>query len=304
LDVAVTLPPKTEQCGGELPLATETLDAAVQEALRAAHQVGIPVNEPCVLHNSRHVSIHLRPSKVVARVARIDATLSMQRIEREVAIARQLILRGAPIVGPVTRAPAGPFFSNGFGVTFWTYTEHVPADPENGAHVAGAADALRRMHAALAGYPAKLPPFMAKIEECGDVLMHPSALPALPLVDRNFLLAVYRQVRRKLETLPIIAVPIHGDAGAHNVFITPSGARYGDFEDVCVGPREWDIASLPDVDLASFEPVNRQLLAILRDLRSLCVSVWCWEHYNVPEKRDAAHYHLGYLRRRFAHCLP
>jgi hypothetical protein len=180
LDVAVTLPPKTEQCGGELPLATETLDAAVQEALRAAHQVGIPVNEPCVLHNSRHVSIHLRPSKVVARVARIDATLSMQRIEREVAIARQLILRGAPIVGPVTRAPAGPFFSNGFGVTFWTYTEHVPADPENGAHVAGAADALRRMHAALAGYPAKLPPFMAKIEECGDVLMHPSALPALP----------------------------------------------------------------------------------------------------------------------------
>src|SRR5258708_27272964 len=39
--------------------------------------------------------------------------------------------------------------------------------------------------------------------------------------------------------------------------------------------------------------------AALRDLRSWCVSVWCWDKYELPEKREAAEYHLGYLRQRF-----
>jgi hypothetical protein len=34
-------------------------------------------------------------------------------------------------------------------------------------------------------------------------------------------------------------------------------------------------------------------------LRSLCVSVWCFAKYHIPEKREAANYHLGYLRERF-----
>ena len=81
--------------------------------------------------------------------------------------------------------------------------------------------------------------------------------------------------------------------------IASEGARWNDFEDVCLGPREWDIGYLPGIDLAAFEPVNRDLLSVLNYLRSLCVSVWCWDKYHIPEKRKAALYHLEYLKESF-----
>jgi hypothetical protein len=84
------------------------------------------------------------------------------------------------------------------------------------------------------------------------------------------------------------------------VFITSEGARYSDFERVSLGPREWDIGFLPDIDLTQFDAVNLDLLSVLSDLRSLCVSVWCWAKYEMPEKREAAEFHLGYLKERFS----
>jgi 5-methylthioribose kinase len=66
---------------------------------------------------------------------------------------------------------------------------------------------------------------------------------------------------------------IHGDAGLRNVFITPEGARCCDLEDVSLGPRGWDVGWLGGNHLKPFEPINRDLLPILSDLRSLCVAV-------------------------------
>jgi Ser/Thr protein kinase RdoA (MazF antagonist) len=41
--------------------------------------------------------------------------------------------------------------------------------------------------------------------------------------------------------------PIHGDAPLYNILRTTSGGRYADFEDVTLGPVEWDLAFLsPD----------------------------------------------------------
>jgi hypothetical protein len=100
--------------------------------------------------------------------------------------------------------------------------------------------------------------------------------------------------------LPLDPTPIHGDAGAHNVFMTSEGARYTDFEKVSLGPREWDVGFLGDIGLAYFDMLNRDLFGVLSDLRSLCVSVWCWAKYDMPEKREAAEYHLGHLKERFA----
>jgi hypothetical protein len=42
--------------------------------------------------------------------------------------------------------------------------------------------------------------------------------------------------------------------------------------------------------------LNRDALVVLGYLRSLCVSVWCWDLADIPEKREAAEYHLNYLR--------
>lgn len=103
-------------------------------------------------------------------------------------------------------------------------------------------------------------------------------------------------MRDELERVSLKQVPVHGDTHLGNVFITSDGVRWSDLDDVCIGPREWDIGWLPDIALAAFELVNRD---VLHYLRNFCESVWCWDKYDLPDKREAAEYHLGYLRQRF-----
>jgi hypothetical protein len=284
------------------------VDEQAQIRARAKHAVislaarfGLAPIEPVILHHSQHISIRLLPLDVVARVVRGDEAEAGNKLRRELAVVRHLIRRAAPVVGPITDLPAGPYFQDGFALSLWQFVEHVAADPDNPAHMASAALALRRVHDALWDFPGgELPGFMAKVEECRALLDDDAALVPLTPADRSFLLMVYGRLVRTLKSSPMNLTPIHGDAGTHNVFITADGARYSDFEDASLGPREWDLAGFPDIELELFQPIDHELLSVLRDLRSLCVSVWCWAKYDLSEKREAAEYHLRYLKERFA----
>jgi hypothetical protein len=272
---------------------------ALQAATSVAHRLGVDCVDPTILHHSEHISIALFPSDIVARVVRAENIEAEKKLRREVEVGRHLVQKGAPVVSPATDVFAGPHLHDGFALTLWQYVKHVAADGDNPAHRASAAEALRRVHDALADFPGELPSFRSKIDGCRTSLESRSALPALNAADRRFLLTAHDRVIASLDALPLRLVPIHGDAAPHNVLITPDGARYNDFEDACLGPREWDVWWLADVDLIAFEPIDRNLLAVLRVLRSLCVSVWCWAKYDMPEKREAAEYHLGYLKELF-----
>lgn len=263
--------------------------------MEVARRLGVGHVNPVVLHTSQHVSILLLPAGLVTRAVRDDAQ-SLDRLRRELLVGQHLAARGAPSVEPAAEVPYGPHFSDGFAMTFWEFVSHVPADEDNTEHTARAAAALSRVHQALADFPFELPNFWAKIDQCRNLLQTSSALPALALRDRQFLLSVYSSLRTALDRLPVQLVPILGDAHLGNVFITCDGALWNDFEDACLGPREWDIGFLPELELAAFEPLNRDTLVALGYLRSLCVSVWCWALAEIPEKREAAEYHLGYLR--------
>ena len=269
----------------------------VQAAVRLAHRLGIGRVVPSILHGSQRVTVRLYPRDVVARIVRLADADAVERLARELAVARYLVENAAPVARPSTDLPAGPHVQDGFVVTFWDFVEHVAADEDNSEHVTKAAEALRRVHQALAGFCGELPDFWLKIDRCRTALENPSAMPAIGADDRAFLHAALNRLRASMTGLPVNVAPIHGDAHLGNVFITPEGARWNDFEDVCLGPREWDIGWIAGTRLAGFEPVNRDLLATLGYLRSVCVSVWCWEKYEIPEKRDAAKYHLEYLRR-------
>jgi predicted trehalose synthase len=272
---------------------------AVHAAIRVARRLGIGPVDPLVLHASQHVSIRLRPLDVVARVAGTQEAGAAARLRRELAVARHLVARSAPVVPPTAEFPAGPHFHDGYGVTLWRFVAHLAADADNSADVKRAADALRRVHRALADYRGELPSFMVKIAKCRALLQRGSALPALPAADRAFLLAVHDRILAAVDASLVEPVPIHGDAHLGNVFITSDGALWTDFEDACLGPREWDIGSLPEGGRTAFDSANHDLLSALADLRSLCVCVWCWARYDAPERREAAQYHLGYLRERF-----
>jgi predicted trehalose synthase len=273
---------------------------AIEAATRLVRCLGIDRVDPTILHASQHISIRLFPLDIVARVARVDQAGATKRLNRELAVMQHLVEKSAPVVGPTNQLPAGPHFHEGFALTLWQFVDHIAADGDNAEHTASAAAALRRVHEGLADFRDDLPSFWIKIEQCRRLLENESALPALRLPDRRFLHMVYHRVRNSLDGLPLDLAPIHGDAHLGNVFITSDGARWNDFEDVCMGPREWDIGWLPDMDLDPFEPVNRDLLSALHYLRSWCVSIWCWDRYDLPEKREAAEYHLWYLRQRFA----
>jgi len=269
---------------------------AIEAAIRLTQRLGVRRVDPVILHESQHVSVRLFPLNVVARAVSIDDREATKWLSREIDIARHLAKSAAPIVGPAAEWPAGPHIQDDFAFTLWEFVEHVAADGDNAAHVMLAAQALHRLHQALAAFPGELPDFWNKVDHCRRMLESEAALRALRAADRDFLRKAFDRLRVSLAGLPAEAVPIHGDTHLGNVFITADGARWNDLEDVCLGPREWDFSGFPEADLSAFEPINRDLLSVLHYLRSLCVVVWCSEKYEVPEKREAAAYHLQYLR--------
>jgi hypothetical protein len=270
----------------------------MEAASQVARSVGVNQVKQVLLHHSEHITVLWPSVETVARIV-LSSDDAPERLSRELAVARHLAERMAPIGPPSAMFPAGPHFRGKFGMTLWQFVAHAPADGDNPAHVTAAATALRRIHQALADYPGSLPAFRTKVDRCRLLLEDRSSLAALVDADRKFLLIAYYRIIRAIDSLPIEIVPIHGDAGLHNVLITAEGARYIDFEAVSLGPREWDVGGLPDADLRLFEPIHRGRLSVLSDLRSLCVTVWCFAAYDIPGKREAADYHLAYLKERF-----
>lgn len=120
---------------------------------------------------------------------------------------------------------------------------------------------LGRLHLALGSYEGDLPPLAGPL---ADIAM------ALARCEDDIL-------QRAAEELVPLALswprrPLHGDAHTGNVLMTPAGPRWTDFEDVCVGPVEWDLASLTVSDEAvDAYPgrIDRRRLEDCRDLRRL-----------------------------------
>ena len=95
--------------------------------------------------------------------------------------------------------------------------------------------------------------------------------------------------------------PLHGDAHAGNARITGSGAIWMDLEAACLGPLEWDIATLPVGTWRQFSNTDHELIRFLADVRSFCVAVWCWAEFDrSAATQEAAVHHLGELRDRFS----
>jgi hypothetical protein len=271
------------------------IDAGLQaRASRAAMKIGGSTATPVLLRRSRHICLLLPDLSIVARVAPATAE-SVATGTRELHVARFLHQRTAPVVAPCETMPAEPFVEEGMAVTLWPHVVHDTADYDDEQTLGAAAHALRRVHDVLADYPGALPSYAEKIEECAGLLCRADALPGLAADDRSFLTQTYDRLRERLARLSVRLAPIHGDAHLGNVFITPAGPLWTDFEAACRGPREWDISGVPY--LPAFPPVDADVYAVMLDLRSLCVAVWCSASGADPDKREAAEYHLARLHR-------
>lgn len=231
---------------------------AVAASLACARAVGLTVERAEVIAEGYSVRVRLHPIPVVTRVVTVGRTLrgaTGDWLAREVDVARYLVASEVAVVPP-WRDP-GPHRVDGIDVSLWEWVQH---DEER---VTGPAfgTLLGELHAALATYEPELPPLVgpltdinAALERCDDGLVHRVAEQLTPLA--------LTWPRR----------PLHGDAHTGNILVTPAGPRWTDFEDVCAGPVEWDLASLTvsEEAVASYPGrVDRERLEDCRDLRRL-----------------------------------
>jgi hypothetical protein len=244
----------TAATNGRIPTTAEAVAASVA----CARSLGLPADDPEVIAEGYAVRVRLHPASVVTRVVTVGRVLRgdpMPWLEREVAVARFLAAAGAPVVPPWS--DPGPYLADGLEVSLWQWAEHSPG--KVAPAVFGVL--LGELHAALASYEGDLPPLVGPLTDISsaltlsaDAVLHAAAGELVPLA--------LSWARR----------PLHGDAHPGNVLLTADGPRWTDFEDVCLGPVEWDLASMQVTDdaVAAYPGhVDRARLAECRDLRRL-----------------------------------
>jgi hypothetical protein len=233
-------------------LAARTV-RAVAAASDAARDLGLVVSDPQILHDGFSVIVHLAPSPVVARVPVVlppglDSVAQRQRQSRELAVASWLDASGCPIVRPSPNAPLRPISRDGLSMTLW---ELVEVDAERKADWTANSALVAGLHAALVPCPYTLPflaPIAITVPPCLTFLKsNPGLLPAEDLEralrEWAALAPVLMSVEGFASRFPRASIQtIHGDAPYYNLVQTIAGPRHADFEDVTLGPPEWDLA--------------------------------------------------------------
>jgi hypothetical protein len=204
------------------------------------------------------VIVHLRPSPIVARVMCGTVVLHPDPhgwLKREIDVGAFLGERLTSVVAPAKEIDPGPHVSGNLWLSFWEHVEvrKTPLEaPEIGR-------ALRALHDALAEYRGPLPPRSAVLDEIDWLLNALSGDDGVSelTAERDRLAEVVLEQGHATGQQPL-----HGDASLSNLLATSSGPRWNDFEDVCVGTVEWDVAGvLSDARAAHGDAFSAAVLA-------------------------------------------
>ncbi|KNB50749.1 aminoglycoside phosphotransferase family protein [Streptomyces caatingaensis] len=262
-------------------------ERAVALATRAGRRLGLRAGEPRVLHDVFSVLVHLAPDPVVVRVPTVALTPPAElaaKQRRELAVAGWLADTGVPVVGPSPLVPREPAEVDGVSMTFWEYVDEtdplrdLPQDDPQALEDRFTEQTgwTARLHAALADYPgaAGLPLLAPLVPAIGQALTALRRDPqSLTPADLDRAEREYAALETLLADLPARfpharLQPLHGDAPAYNLLRTATGHRFADFEDVTLGPVEWDLAFTGPRAVEAYERaggtrVDRDLLALM-----------------------------------------
>lgn len=278
------------------------MDAAVA----VAREAGLDVREPRLLRDLTNVLVHLAPEPVVARV---PMTFTRVRgrgwIERELELTEYLAGAGAAVAGPCRSVDPGPHERDGYLVTLWEYVEH---DPERPLDARRAGEALREVHDLLAAAPAHGLEHFAWLDEIETLV----GLLGLSPEERSLFREGLDASRARVEGLDVALQPIHGDAHRGNVLRGPAGPLWSDFENLCLGPRELDLACTEirarsrgreredDELLAGYGDFDAELVSLLIPAHALFLAAWTFElAERTPAVRPQAVERLGWVRDGF-----
>ncbi|TQV75563.1 phosphotransferase [Aliikangiella marina] len=260
--------------------------------------LGLRVEAPKVINDSSYICIRVNQS-LLARVKLFDESFNdSSRVYREVRVASFLADCGAPVVQFAQGIEPGPYkIDNSFIMLlrFETLTKQQVLHYEVGK-------SLSACHQYLKSYGEPLPNYLDDINLCFNHLKGFKDRTFLSSRDYGFLTniggaLIEKVIAWKVENPTKEYQPLHGDPHLGNILNTKNGLLWCDFESVCYGPVEWDLSSLPETALESFQ-FDSKLLETMRLLRSWVVAAWCWMYYErSQDKKDAATFHLERLKK-------
>lgn len=270
-------------------------------AVEIARDYGLRVDEPVPLRSTNNAVAWLAPTQVVAKVG----VGLHSRLHTELRVAKELAYIGAPIVLPSAALPAIVYSRYELDVTFWHY--HPQSSQPAHCPVEHVAPAMSRLHAALSHISpvlkGSISSFNGELEYIHSLLANPESLPALSTDDRRLLAATFACLKAELDVLVSAdkSTLIHGSPHSYNVLLVNSEPCFIDFETVCMGPVEWDIAHLDEGAEAFYgAAVDPRLMWVCRAMASVKTAALCWADIERGDLRDHAEWHLSHIKSSIA----
>ncbi|WP_084628598.1 phosphotransferase enzyme family protein [Amycolatopsis nigrescens] len=207
----------------------ETTTKAAEAACRA---VQLDPTGAELIRMGENALFKLATAPVMVRVGR-----SAEASHKEAEVARWLSAHNYPAVA-LADVEQQPHEVNGMAVTFWEFITSGDSRPTSG----DLGTMLRRLHGLPWPKHFTLPSFdpMPKVARRLDKIG-----PSLCDGDRTFLHERSVELAAQFKTLEfsLRCGPIHGDAHRDNLIRSRETGKVKliDFEDFCIGPREWDL---------------------------------------------------------------
>jgi hypothetical protein len=253
-----------------------------------ARDFGVEVEEPVLLQDTNNIVFWLAPSPVVAKVG----TGRHDRLGRELTTCMALEDASAPVVPPSHLVPRAVHQRHDYRITFWQYV----APTDGGLPAPSVASALATLHEALARIEGSdgLPAFSEELDLVRRRLNDHRFAPVLAEADRRLLLTALGLLTPDCGVDSVL----HGSPHRFNILSARGRPRFIDFETVCRGPIEWDLAHLEPAVAETYPgPIDSELLVRCTVLVSAKTAAWCWDQadQNDDMRRHASH-HLDQVR--------
>lgn len=262
---------------------------AIKAAAAVASSLGLPADDALVLQNSNKLALRLTPCDVLARVSHEGQEVAQLELER----ARRFAEAGCPVGAPEPRVDPVVHARDGFAVTLWIYYEPLPGPiaPVDYAR------ALQRLHTGMREVDMTSPSVFDRIAEAQQIAADPDLSPELADADRTLLGDRLRVLRQKLDAHGAVQQLLHGEPHPGNLLATVDGPLFIDFETVCTGPVEFDLAHVPEAVCRHYPDVDQELLDDCRQLVLAMVAAWRWERGDeFPDRRRRGEAFLRALR--------
>ena len=251
---------------------------AVQAASATARELGLPVDDAVVIHDSDRIAVRLTPCDVLARIAP-QAWEDGQQFEAEVA--RRLTEIGSPVGELEPRAEPRVYVRDAFAFTLWTYYEQVgevtPVDY---------ASALVRLHAGLRQIDMAAPHITERVAAWVAEVNDPEGTPELPGPDRELLSITFNRVRNAIDPWDTGDQLLHGEPHPGNLLSTRRGPLFIDLHTCQRGPVEYDLAYVPEEVAADYPGADQRLVQQFRVLMWAGITTMRWNPEDQFPNRD------------------